>query len=70
MKVTLVRLHGKDVSVGYGGYCFPIIDGRLEHANYQRAGSEYMETIDKYDFAFELCTDCFIEYNFGKIEEN
>jgi hypothetical protein len=70
MNVTLVRLHGKDVSVGYGGFCFPIYDSQVRHDVDQKLESEYMGEIEQYDFAFELCTDCFVEYDFGKIEEN
>lgn len=70
MKVTLVRSKGKDVSVGYGKFCFSIIDGKLEHAECQRAGAEYMNTIHEYNSAFEICTEAFVIYDFGNIEEN
>ena len=70
MKVTLVRFRGQDVSVGYGKFCFPISDNKVQHEESQKAGSEYMGTIDQYNLAFELCSDCFSQYNFGSIEEN
>lgn len=70
MKVTLVRVKGIDVSVGYGRFCFPIYDNKVQHEESQKAETEYTGMFNQYNFAFQLCSDCYTQYNFGSIEEN
>lgn len=70
MKVVLVRNCGKDVSVGTDIFCFPIQDGRAQHEECQRAGSEYNHELHRYDAAFELCSEALAIYQFDDIEEN
>jgi hypothetical protein len=56
MKVVLVTINGRPVSVGAGRYCFSLNNGVLEHNEAQKIGSEVKGESDAYADAYELAS--------------
>lgn len=69
-KTTLVRKNGKDVSVGYGKYCFLIGEQGLVKDDCQEAGAKFNGKLEEFNEAFDEASYAFLTYNFDKIEEN
>ena len=69
-RTTLVKRNGKDVSVGYGKYCFLITKDGLVKDNCQLAGAQYNGKLDELEEAFAKASYAFLTYNFDKVEEN
>jgi hypothetical protein len=66
---TLVKRKGKDVSVGYGKYCFLITKDGLVKDDCQVAGAKYRGKLDELEEAFTEASYAYLTYTFDKVEE-
>jgi len=70
MKVSLIILHDKPVTVGVGAFSFPIENDQLHHNIESRNGCEYLNQIDKYNEAFELAHFAWTHQMFDEVIDN
>lgn len=70
MKVILVTLHKKPITIGVGSFAFSIKDGKVIHNEDSKVGSQVKNELDAYNEAFDLATFAWENEIFDDTEEH
>jgi len=70
VQIELIQIHGRDVSLGVGTFCFPIENGVICPNNESRAGSELKGQLKTYEAAYALAEWAWKNQLFDRIVDN
>jgi hypothetical protein len=69
MAVELIKCQGSPISIGYGKFCFSIVNRQVADNMASRLGCQTNGNLSEYEKAFELCRFAW-EHQMFDVEHN